>query len=115
MSEMKMMEGFTREHLISICEKAIVNVEKWKNRDTPSSQINIGKAWALLKSGCKFMVINDGLLKSDHNTIWLKIWYPGYINFEEGFDLNDTETIDYENFYLPTLKRLDVCKDQDWY
>lgn len=41
-----------REELIELCERAIVDEGKWKNRDSHYSQLNIGKAWALLKAGC---------------------------------------------------------------
>ena len=51
---MTFKEYYNREKLIKICEKAIVDISKWSNRDSPSAQINIGKCWALLKAGCEY-------------------------------------------------------------
>lgn len=109
--------NFSRESLISICERAVVDVSKWGNRDSPSSQESVGKLWALLKSNCQFEVLyeNDGLCTND-NTIWLRVWSPKFSHFDwDGFDLNDRDTMEDETFYLPTTARLDYSDGNDWY
>lgn len=109
--------NFSRENLISICERAVVDVSKWQNRDSPSSQERVGKLWVLLKSNCQFEVLyeNDGLC-TDDNTIWLRVWSPKFLHFDwDGFDLNDRDTMEDETFYLPTTALLDYSKGNDWY
>jgi tetrahydrodipicolinate N-succinyltransferase len=118
------MENYTREKLIEICEKAIVNQSKWQNRDTAASQISIGKCWALLKSGCKFMVQTeenreDSELVTDENTIWIQFWVKDF----KWFDWLDANEEEYPDgckehdyfFYMPTEKRLENSKGEDWY
>ena len=109
--------NFTRQQLISICERAVVDVSKWRNRDSPSSQESIGKLWVLLKANCQFEVLyeNDGLCTND-NTIWLRVWSPKFRHFDwDGFDLNDRDTMEDETFYMPTTARLDHSNGNDWY
>lgn len=101
---------YTREFLIEICEKAIVHHSKWRNRDTFSSQCGLGKAWALLKAGCDFKVMNDKKNPpvTDDCTIWIEIYATGFDYFEGG-------GIEEETFYLPTLSRLKKENGNDWY
>jgi hypothetical protein len=103
---------YTREDLIAICEKAIVPVSKWSNRDTPQSQEGIGKVWVLLKTGCPFTVIYEedspGVITNER-TIWLRITSPVFSTFDSGRP-------EYEElFYLPTLTRIEACSGEDWY
>jgi len=100
----------TREYLIALCERAIVNVEKWSNRDTPSAQEKVGTAWALLKAGCEWHSAGDP--KDDENTIWIEIDYPSFNSFE--YDRTDPQYFDTHRVYLPTEKRL-ARRDGDWY
>lgn len=112
---------FSKEELIHICEQAIVDLSKWNNRDTPSSQISVGTAWALLKANCPFEVLYDKSLNglcTDKDTIWIRIWYPEFQHFDYlAFDLNDRETMSCDSFYLPTKKRLEESGfgENDWY
>lgn len=101
--------SYNREDLIFICQKAIVPVEDWWNRDSPEAQIQIGKCWALLKAGCPFVILTEGGLSSYDNTIWVEIEHPDFSTFVTGSrPVNET-------FYLPTPKRLKERKGQDWY
>ena len=109
--------ALTRVALISICERAIVDVAKWRNRDTPSSQEKTGMLWALLKANCQFEILfeKDGLC-TDNQTIWIRVWSPKFRHFDwDGFDLNNKETMEDETFYLPTIARLDMVNGSDWY
>jgi hypothetical protein len=102
---------YSRGDLIKICERAIVPVDKWRNRDTPSSQRSLGICLVMLKAGCRFKVIYDGgVCSTDEFTIWLEIGWPSFHTFEYGSGYENSGT-----FYLPTQKRLDECKGGDWY
>lgn len=115
--------NYTRKKLIDICEKAIVNQSKWKNRDSASSQIGVGKCWVLLKSGCKFQVSTKentkGSCITDENTIWIQFWVKDF----KWHDVLDADTDEYPDgiddsdyqFYLPTEKRLKKSNGEDWY
>lgn len=100
---------YTREKLISICERAIVPEDKWMNRDSASSQKQLGECYAWLKAGCNFEVLEKGNLKTDDNTVWVLISVKGFCWFEEGYELDE------ETFYLPTEKRLKKNEGGDWY
>ena len=100
---------YSREDLIDICERAIVPHENWRNRDTPSAQEGIGKAWAFLKAGCVFRVLTEGSLASDDRTIWIEIDHDDFGTRDWG---GPGET---EMFYLPTDARLAAVNGKDWY
>lgn len=109
---------WTREELVAICERGAVPVGKWRNRDTAGAQIQMGRAWALLKAGCDFSVhpakpqdVKSGCFTDEH-TIWLDCYWPGFQAFEYGRD--DQRNWDDDGFYLPTPARLDADGD-DWY
>lgn len=95
----------TREELVSLCERGVVPVEKWADRDSPSAQLQLGQAWALLKSGAEFTVTRE----SDPNTWWVVIDFPSFDSFEYDRSLY----FQHERFYIPTETRL--REGQDWY
>lgn len=101
----------TREYLIDLCERAIVSVVQWSNRDTPRSQEKVGLAWALLKAGAEWQEADSP--KSDAYTIWIEIRYPSFNSFE--YDPTDPQYFDRELIYLPTEARLAQNKGRDWY
>jgi hypothetical protein len=103
-----------RDELIDICERAIVSVADWSNRDTPAAHLNIGICWALLKAGCTYEVRRQGKFidcYGDDTTIWLDITYPNFDDFEGGWQDITTHS---KTFYLPTLSRLKESNG-DWY
>ena len=109
--------GYTREQLIEICERAVVDVCKWSNRDSPEAQEKVGQAWAALKAGCTYS-IHPGRPEgarsgcwTDGRTIWITITRPTFNSFEYGLSEYDRS----ETHYLPTPQRLDECADHDWY
>ena len=118
-----MSDDYSREQLISICEQAIVPVERWHDRDSPAAQLGVGEAWALLKSGCDFTIRtadnstkNSGCI-TDERIIWIEIEHPTFNSFEEG---GDREFFNKELFFLPTPARLQesetvVREQKDWY
>ena len=112
---------YSREELIHICEQAIIDVKKWNDIYTPSSQISVGTVWALLKANCPFEVLYEKTpqgLCTDKHTIWIRIWHPEFIHFDiTGFDLEDKDTLGSEIYYLPTIQRLEETGfgENDWY
>jgi len=104
-------ESMDRDYLIDLCEKSIVSVSKRMNRDTPDSQSKVWKLWSLLKCGCDYKILYEWTLVTDEYTIWIEVYYPDFNSFEYWFDLEDRETLSYDNFYIPTEKKL---KERDW-
>lgn len=113
-----MRTDYNRQELIAICERAVVPLADWNDRDTPDSQTKIGMAWALLKAGCPFVVCADPkeVCCTDAETIWIEIKYPRFMQFECG-ETSESDSKDWpdETFYLPTPERLDKVAGKDWY
>ena len=97
----------SREFLIDLCEKSIVQEDEWDNRDTPESQMNVGKLWALLKCGCDFKAEFEG----DGKTINVEVVHEGFMSMEGP----STYSKDTDYFYLPTPERLIEMDGTDWY
>jgi hypothetical protein len=104
------MNNYTREDLIKICEMAIVSENKWRNRDSASSQRKIGEIWALLKAGCDFKILTDknNYSCTDDQIIWIEIVYDGFSTFEGMGKEKDV-------FYMPTREGLLAVNGGDWY
>lgn len=107
---------YSRDNLVAICEAAVVNVEKWSNRDSPLSHENLGLCWVMLKAGCEFIVTQPDTVAphscvTDDNTIWLNVYWPSFNSFEYGTDEYD----DNRHFYIPTPQRLRERLGRDWY
>lgn len=96
---------YTREKLIELCDRAIVPVSKWHNRDTPNAQIQVGKCLTLLKAGCEFEIE-----EVDDCAIWLFVFYPTFHTFE-----SDSDYLEKDAFYVPTDRRLKQTEGRDWY
>ena len=112
-SVVKPSHEYTREELIDICERAIVPVEKWGNRDSPGAHEKLGLCLVMLKAGCRFHVTyhgdkNDPCITND-STIWLYVFWPSFGTIEYGGAESE------EHFYLPTPQRLEQRKGRDWY
>lgn len=114
---------YTREMLIDICEKAVVDTSKWDNRDSAQAQIGVGTAWALLKADCKFEVTykpKSDPCVTDDKTIWIQFfvtdfyWFDG-MGHEERKKYPDGKPNHDYHFFLPTQKRLDENPGGDWY
>ena len=101
---------YTRKVLIELCKKAVVPHQRWSNRDASSAQRQVGELFMLLSANCPFEIITVGNWKTDKNTIVIEISFHGFSSFESGRKYLEKET-----FYLPTQKRLDESKDEDWY
>ena len=105
---------YSREQLVSICERGVVPQSRWTNRDTAETQKQLGQAWVWLKAGCKFKVrtkteFPTDSCVTDDETIWIDVW-------AEGFAFHDYEgELDEKMFYLPTEKRLKDNEGRDWY
>lgn len=114
------MDKYTREDLLKICEQAFVPESKWHDRDSESSQCNLGECYALLKAGCEFEIVyDDDICGTDEHTIWLYIYSKGFTYFEY-CDLEETDEWnkrykEKHHYYLPTLKRLEEANGGDWY
>jgi len=106
---------YTRDELISICERAIVDQDKWNDRDSSEAHTKVGMTWAFLRAGCVFTILSDvseHSLNTDHRTIWLEFKYKGFFWFE---DFSEDAELQTETAYLPTPERLDNCEGHDWY
>ena len=106
-----MREGTVQDRviLIAICEDALVPQKVWHNRDSESSQRQVGECWALLNAGCDFYVHEAGDdPAASTQTTWVTVVSEGFQYFEIG----DLST---HLFYLPTRKRLDKTAGKDWY
>lgn len=103
---------YTRENLIGICEKAIVQESKWGDRDSHHSHIGVGTVWALLKAGCAFEIKDnpEGICCTDDKTIWIEIFARDFSAFENGEERGCGE-----QYYLPTEARLKEAEGGDWY
>lgn len=104
---------YTREELIAICERAVVPMGKWRNRDSPSAHENLGLCAVMLKAGAPFTIHPPqpgGGCHTDARTIWLTVSWHGFNDFEFGTKFGESEM-----FYLPTPARLDETAGRDWY
>lgn len=112
-----MKTDYTREELIAICERAVVPIDKWSDRDSPSSHEKLGLCWVMLKAGGDFAIHRTAKegergCFTDDRTIWLTVRWPGFNNFEFGTTNQPSES---DEFYLPTPERLDATAGRDWY
>lgn len=101
----------TREELIDICRRGIVQQKDWHDRDSASAQKQLAVAGALLAAGCDFTVCyGDGTgCHTDDRTIWIEVRSKGFAALDYGG--NDDE----DTFYLPTAGRLAERAGRDWY
>lgn len=116
------MQNYTREQLIKLCERSIVQHKLWKNRDSYAAQTNVGSLLVLLKAGCKFELAtkenSDRRSKCicDEDTLWVRIWVKDFIWFENLDEETEPEgRLVSDIFYLPTEKRLLSTIGSDWY
>lgn len=109
---------YTREELIAICERAVVSLADWGDRDSPEAQEGVGTAWVMLRAGCPFTILTGTGpgCHTDKNTIWLEIRWPRFNNFEYGeTEEKDANGWPSETIYLPTPQRLENVAGKDWY
>lgn len=106
------MTDYTREELIAICEASIRPESVWHDRDSERAHRQVGEAWALLKAGCEFRILNEvgerHSLVTDEKTIWVEIDSKGF----DYFEMHEMRT---DHFYLPTRARLEQRGSGDWY
>jgi len=103
---------YSRDVLVAICERAVVPVKDWHDRDSAGAQEGVGKAWVLLRAGADFKVRTEGNCATDDRTIWVDFTFPGFQAFEWG---HDAEFLSHELIYLPTPGRLAAAAGSDWY
>ena len=107
---MEVKMKYTREELITLCNKAIVPQDKWTNRDSPSAQEQLGLCHHLLRCNCKFWVLTVGDVATNDRTIWLSVEWKSFSTFEVGGGHMQNQ-----KFYLPTEARLKQSEGRDWY
>jgi len=113
------MKEYTREKLIAICNKAIVDQKDWHDRDSAIAHIGVGSCIALLKAGCEYEILytKDGSgCSTDDQTIWIQFYVHDFnwFEYENHDDKRGSCSLDY-HFYLPTEKRLEEANGKDWY
>lgn len=109
---------YTREKLIEICERAIVNIDAWNSEDSFVSQTQLGACWALLKSGCEFKVKDTPAWKGDFCVTNAKIiWLSFYVKDSEWFEIcGENDPLNESDIYfLPTEQQLNRFRNEDWY
>lgn len=109
------MKEYTREDLIKICEQAFVPENKWHDRDSSSTQQQLGECYAFLKDGCEYEIREED---SSKNAIVLDVYTKGFCwfeSFEEPKDRTRDNKEKHIYFYLPTQERLDEANGGDWY
>jgi hypothetical protein len=95
-----------REYLINLCEKAIVNEEKWRTLNSFFLQQSVGELWMLLKSGCEYRVeLYDELYYV------IDVAYKGVDYFEGEENGNEQAS----THVLPTIERLKAIDGDEWY
>jgi hypothetical protein len=100
-------EYYTREKIIELCDKGIVPLDKWSNRDTPSAQSGIGLIRTYLIAGCDFKLDNA---EDEFDPSWI-----GAPSIELLFEFSAEEFGDCECGYFPSEKCLEVVNGNDWY
>lgn len=100
-----------RSLLIDLCERGVVPVENWRDRDSSGAQTQLGTALALLKAGCDYRIAANP--QQTATTIWIEISWPAFQAFEYGRENRDNW--EEELFYIPTDARLGNAAGRDWY
>lgn len=108
---------------MQLCLDGMVEQQYWSNRDSAKAVIQLGQAYALLATFCKFVVLrgetegSTSHLKTDGQTIWIEVTYKGFDWFEgDGSGDRSDRLCSRDTFYIPTRQRLDNARVQrDWY
>jgi len=101
---------YTRQDLIDLCERGIVHENRWHDRDSQGAQVQLGKAWALLRAGCQFNDVSEDPDLGDHGgTIWIQVVSKGFNYFFWDGEMEE------DLFYIPTEERLQKAGGRDWY
>lgn len=93
----------SRKELISLCERGIVPVDKWRDTDTHCAQQQLAHCWMLLKAGCDFSIYGE-----EKNRIYVRISHPTFETVFDGLPYKKSD------FYLPTNHRLNSVVGEDW-
>lgn len=101
------MSDISREALIALCERAVVPIDRWRNRDSAAAQRQVGDALVLLRAGAT--ITESSSPASTGETHWIDLSFPGFGYFD--WD-GEWET---ETFYIPTAERLGRVEGGDWY
>ena len=114
--------NYTREELITICERAMLPQNKWGNRDSLDAQMGVYLAYGLLKAGCWYEIVNEKNFMPERSAFWIRFKAHSFRWFEEaGEDDKDNDGYVDDNsgdemfYYLPTPERLDETVGRDWY
>jgi hypothetical protein len=102
----------TRDELIALCDRGIVPIAEWSDRDTAKAQRQLAWARALLKAGAPYR--EAPMVNPSPDTHWIEVTWPGFDAFEQGRDFaagyHETSL-----HYIPTAERLDRTAGRDWY
>jgi hypothetical protein len=96
----------TREEIIAICDRAVVQHDKWSDRDSYSAQEQVAMLRALMLAGCDFEM--DTHMSHNDGIVWVRVACRTFTAFEYG-------EMGSETFYIPTIARLEDTAGEDWY
>jgi hypothetical protein len=98
-----------RQELIRLCERSIVDITKWGNRDTSHAQERVGILWSLLKANCLFEI------EIEREFIYVTAWSLSFRHFDgDDVDWDNKETLTSQEFRLATNEHLDWLAGRDW-
>lgn len=123
----------TRDDLIGICHNSIVPWQKWNNRDSYVSQLNVNECYGLLSADAEytytinndtisinFINLTPEIIEKSHS---YNLDYDSYELYKEEYP--DDEMFEYyatvdsddktNSCYLPTKERLQEVDGEDWY
>lgn len=126
---------FTREDLISLCERSVVSFERWNNRDSYVSQLNIQFIHRCLVCGLDYDITNQyerisiqfkditEEQKEKYRTYYGELQIDSIDDYFEMFgrdsemfeSYNDDIDFSYVGGYIPTPERLERVGLEDWY
>jgi len=88
---------FKKDKLIEFLESKIEPVSKWKDEYFSDNQFAVFGIIGLLKAGSDFETYE---ITTDFNYLVIRVWYPNFMSFNNGFDMKKKETLFLKDYYI---------------